>query len=153
MRILFLLCILVVLALVAPRSFACKCVAPPSGVKTDSEVARWYTDRSDAVFEGTVRRVELNWVFKEARLGDLVTADLDQDEPTLEVTFDIARFYKGVEQKDLSLTTGIGGGDCGFDFESGKQYLVFAFADTSGRLSTGICSGTGLLEDSQSELS
>jgi hypothetical protein len=27
----------------------------------------------------------------------------------------------------MRLSTGLGGGDCGFDFEVGKQYLVYAF--------------------------
>lgn len=151
MRIFLLICSFV--AVMATPGFACTCAAPPPEVTTARDLAHWYADRSDAIFEGTVKRLELSWVFKDAKVGDLVPADLDQDEPTLKVTLDIARFYQGVEQKDVSLTTGIGGGDCGFDFEAGKEYLVYAFADSSGQLSTGICSGTELLEDSQSALS
>src|SRR5260370_30567414 len=46
----------------------------------------------------------------------------------------------------------MGGGECGFDFETSKKYLVFAYQDDSGELSTGICSSTALLEESQSNL-
>lgn len=151
MRVILFFCIFVVL--MATPAFACTCVSPPPEVKTAHDLGQWYADRSEAIFEGTVKRVALNWVFRDAKVGDLVPADLDQDEPSLQVTFDISRFYKGVEQNDSSLTTGIGGGDCGFDFETGKQYLVYAFVDSSGHLSTGICSGTGLLEGRQPELS
>jgi hypothetical protein len=55
--------------------------------------------------------------------------------------------------KIFKVRTGLGGGDCGFRFEVGKRYLVYAFADDSGRLSTGICSGTAMLQDSLANLS
>lgn len=134
-------------------AFGCTCVSPPPDAKTAHDFAKWYTDRSDAVFEGSVKRIELKSALMDAKVGGLVPANLEDQEFINRVTFDLSHSYKGVVQKDVELTTGVGGGDCGFDFESGKQYLVFAFADTSGHLSTGICSGTGLLEDSQSELS
>ena len=133
-------------------AFGCSCVSPPPDLKTAADLAPWYANKSDAIFEGTVKRVELKWALMEAKVGGLVPADLDQDGPTLHVTFDVSNFHEGTERKDVLLTTGVGGGDCGFDFEIGKQYLVYASADTSGHLSTGICSGTGLLEESQSKL-
>jgi hypothetical protein len=47
----------------------------------------------------------------------------------------------------------MGNGDCGFGFERGASYLVFAGKEEKdGSLSTGICSGTALLEDSAPEL-
>jgi len=150
-RILLLCGTIAVFTLLATSAFACSCVPPPPEVKTARDLEQW--KRSDAIFEGTVKHVELDWVFRDAKVGDLVPADLDQDEPTLQVTFDTPRFYKGAERMDVSLTTGIGGGDCGFDFEIGKQYLTYAFADSSGHLSTGICSGTERLDYSQSALS
>lgn len=55
-----------------------------------------------------------------------------------------ANAHKGDE---LEVQTGIGGGDCGYQFELGQRYLVDAYAsdvDENVRLSTGICSGTGL---------
>src|SRR5258708_4102213 len=47
----------------------------------------------------------------------------------------------------MRLSTGLGGGDCGFDFEVGKQYLVYAFNDEAGELSTNICTRTTRLEN------
>ena len=56
----------------------------------------------------------------------------------------------------MRLSTGLGGGDCGFDFEVGKQYLVYAFKyafkDETGELSTNICTGTTRLEKSSENL-
>jgi hypothetical protein len=114
-------------------------------------VAKWYADRSDTIFEGTVERVELKGSLIEAKVGSLTSADMDEDYPFLQVTFDVLRSYRGVEQKNAVVTTGLGGGDCGFDFEVGKQYLIYANED-AGHLSTGICSGTALLEESRSNL-
>jgi hypothetical protein len=39
-----------------------------------------------------------------------------------------------------------------FAFEIGKQYLVYAYKNDSGRLSTGICTATAPLEESQVDL-
>ena len=152
MRVHYLLSTIAAFMFTSVPAFGCTCVHPPD-VKTARDFAKWYADTSDAVFEGTVKRIELKSGFMDAKVGGLVPASLEDQDIILRVTFDMSQSYKGIGQKDVELTTGVGGGDCGFDFESGKQYLVFAFADTSGHLSTGICSGTGLLEDSQSELS
>jgi hypothetical protein len=152
-RIRFLFCTFFAFTLMSTTAFACQCVSPPPEVKTARDLATWHASGTDAIFEGTVKSVELKWVLKDANVGGLVPADLDEDEPTLYVTLDVSHFYKGAERKDVLLTTGIGGGDCGFDFEIGEQYLVYAYADASSHLSTGICSGTALLRESQSDLS
>ena len=153
MRVLSLLPSVLAVAFLTTPVFGCSCVPPPPGVKTAGEVAQWYANRSDAIFEGTVERIELKWALMEAKNGELVPADLDQEQPSLLVTFDASVFYKGTKQRNTELTTGVGGGDCGFDFRIGKKYLVYAFADALGHLSAGICSGTGLSEESQSALS
>lgn len=139
---------LIAFTFLSTPALGCSCVPPPPDAKTADEIALWRASRSEAIFEGTVKRVDLKWALMETKVGGLVPADLDQDEPALQVTFDVASFRKGAERSYVLLTTGVGGGDCGFDFEIGKKYLVFAYADESGHLSTGICSGTRLLEDS-----
>jgi len=137
---------------VSGPAFGCTCLKPPPDA-TARDMAQGHVQSSDAIFEGTVRDTELKWTLLEAPVGGLVSADLDQQEPVLQVKFDVSRSYKGADRKDLVLTTGIGGGDCGFEFRIGQQYLVYAYADKPGDLSTGICSGTGLLQQSQSNLS
>lgn len=42
------------------------------------------------------------------------------------VLFDVMNTWKGVEQSQIIITTGLGGGDCGFDFKEGQEYLVYA---------------------------
>jgi hypothetical protein len=134
-------------------AFACKCVSPPPDAKTARAVAQWHAQRSDAIFEGTVQGVELKWRLIQAPVGGLVSTNLEEDPPVIQVTFNVSRSYKGVRANRVVLTTGLGGGDCGFDFQMGQQYLVYSYKDDSGQLSTGICSGTGLVQQSQSDLS
>jgi hypothetical protein len=132
---------------------ACKCVSPPPGL-TARDLAIWNASGSgDAIFEGKVELVELKWKLIEAKVGDLIPTDLGPDSPFMQVSLGVSRSYRGVQDKNIQVRTGLGGGDCGFDFEVGKQYLVYASADESGHLSTGICDGTALLEESHASLS
>jgi putative intracellular protease/amidase len=132
---------------------ACKCVLPPKGL-TARDLAIWNASGGgDAIFEGRVELVEWKWTLMEAKVGDLIPADLEQGPPFMQVSLGVSRSYRGVQDKNIQVRTGLGGGDCGFDFEVGKQYLVYASADETGQLSTDICSGTALLEESQTSLS
>src|SRR5260370_33070493 len=70
----------------------------------------------------------------------------------MEASFEVLRSYRGVDSKHVRVRTGIGGGDCGFNFETNEMYLVFAYKDDSGELSTGICSSTAFIAESQANL-
>jgi hypothetical protein len=52
----------------------------------------------------------------------------------------------------LGVSTGGGEGDCGFDVETGSQYLVYADKVDNASLVTSICSGTSLLAHADSAL-
>jgi hypothetical protein len=52
----------------------------------------------------------------------------------------------------VSVSTGGGEGDCGFDFETGSPYLVYADKVDNASLVTSICSGTSLLAHADSAL-
>ena len=146
-----LLCL--IFAITPTLALACKCAPPPppGPNATIKPVAR-VPDKDETIFEGTVANAQLKgWLF-DAKVGDLISADIDHDPPYMLVTFNVSRSYAGQQGKTVDLTTGMGGGDCGYPFEVGKQYLVYAWKDQSGKLSTGICSGTGLLEDRKADL-
>lgn len=55
--------------------------------------------------------------------------------------------YRGQAPDKVVVLTGIGLGDCGFDFETGKQYLVYGDRIDRDYLFTSICSGTSPLEE------
>lgn len=64
------------------------------------------------------------------------------------VTILVKRVYKGTAQGEVMVLTGTGTGDCGYDFRTGKEYLVFADTIEGGALFTSICSQTDLSDHS-----
>lgn len=56
--------------------------------------------------------------------------------------FDVLEGFVGVEdKKSVEVLTGMGGGDCGLNFEIGETYFVYTGGDASGNFWVGICSG------------
>jgi hypothetical protein len=55
-------------------------------------------------------------------------------------------------QTEIEIVTGLGGGDCGYAFQTGKDYVVYAHLDAQGRLATGICSRTRPSEQAEEDL-
>jgi len=70
------------------------------------------------------------------------------------VTFDVRHRYRGPENDAVTqVVTGFGGGDCGYDFRTGRDYLVYAFPDPpTGKLYTGICQRTRPLSEAADDL-
>jgi hypothetical protein len=58
------------------------------------------------------------------------------------ITMLVLRAYRGRPEPRVVVVTGMGLGDCGFDFETGKEYLVYADFTEDGSLFTSICTGT-----------
>jgi len=56
--------------------------------------------------------------------------------------FEVLESFIGVEGPTAEVWTGMGGGDCGFEFQIGKSYLIYAGRTRDGRLHTSICSPT-----------
>lgn len=56
------------------------------------------------------------------------------------------------EQKEVEIVTGSGGGDCGYPFQSGRDYAVYAHKNSDGRLETGICTRTRPLEEAAEDI-
>lgn len=70
------------------------------------------------------------------------------------VLLEIERNFRGQDGKSIAeVVTGDGGGDCGFRFEEGKRYLVYAYPHpATGKLYTGICQRTRLLSEAAEDL-
>ena len=70
------------------------------------------------------------------------------------VRMQIAEVLTGVDpgQKEIEILTGMGGGDCGYAFQSGVDYIVYAYKNPEGRLETGICSRTRPLAQAADDL-
>ena len=74
--------------------------------------------------------------------------------PKRVVRMKIGDVLSGVEtgQKEIEIVTGNGGGDCGYAFRSGVDYVVYAYKNSEGRLETGICSRTRPLMDAAEDV-
>jgi hypothetical protein len=115
--------IYVLLVYVPIPAYACDCVIPPS-VETE-------LSQSDAVFSGKVISI------KEKRSADGYIKK--------EIIFEVYQTWKGVDESQVKIITGQGGGDCGYDFVPDGEYLVYGrYSDMYGesQLSTGICDRT-----------
>jgi hypothetical protein len=120
---------------------ACSCAPPPAELKTYRGLAEWSVSKTPVIFEGTVENIKVpGWPIKPVA-GETVPV-----VPRLRVTFSAVHLYRGLTPPEVVVETGLGGGDCGFAFAPGAAYLVFAWKGEGEDLSTGICTGTTLLE-------
>ena len=55
-------------------------------------------------------------------------------------------------QKEIEILTGKGGGDCGYKFQTGFDYMVYAYRNAQGLLETGICSRTRPLAEATADI-
>jgi hypothetical protein len=117
--------ILGVLALLAFHSVdgrACTCNLPQLN-RTLRQQVNQSRKHARAVFSGSVLRID--------EAGD-----------SMRVTFKIEGSWKGALSKEVVVVTGRGGGDCGYRFEVGQNYLVYAYGVGEAGLGTNICQRT-----------
>jgi hypothetical protein len=138
----------------AGQIFACKCSSSFYGNKP-LEVAKLEAEGSTAIFEGTPERFEFQWSLLHAKEGALISAGTPgagSDEwPRMLVTFLVRRAYKGDLGREVQISTGLGGGDCGAVFAPGLTYLVYAGGKGPRELSVSICSPGGWIGNSTVE--
>ncbi|MGV2940533.1 LPXTG cell wall anchor domain-containing protein [Mesobacillus sp. LC4] len=113
-------------------SNACSCAELPTVAEE--------LERSDAVFSGKVIEI------KEEKVKGYMTK---------KVLFQVTNTWKGMDESQAIITTGLGGGDCGFRFIEGQEYLVYAKeSDMYGAksLTTIMCDRTDTLRVLQDDL-
>lgn len=128
----FLLSFLIVIGAFPAITSACKCAGVPSA---ENELKR-----SKVVFSGKVIEI------KDKKVNGYILKS---------VRFEVMNTWKGIEESQIIITTGQGGGDCGFAFHTGEEYLVYASeSDMYGEKSliTGICDRTGDLGSLREDL-
>lgn len=118
--------------LAADRAHACSCMG---GIPLCETV--WKTD---VVFSGEVLDI-----------SPVPNPHGEGFQPHRRVRFRVLQGWRGETEPTVELTTGAGGGDCGYNFEKGVAYLVFAHS-RGGALTTGICSRTRRLADAAEDL-
>jgi len=128
--------LLLVLALFGPARCwpaMCLCASDASNLPAVVVAA---VEEMDAVFSGRATR----------------TARVRGPEHWLETTFEIESHWKGQEVKRVRVRTPWFAALCGFPFEHGKRYLVYAVIEEDGRLYTDACTRTKLLEHAEDEV-
>lgn len=114
---------------------ACSCLSavPPCA-------AAW---TAQAVFTGTVRQVDA--VATPGPHGGLSESKV--------VTFDVQRGFVNATPGPLQVVTSASGASCGFSFDVGRTYLVYALSSDGGTLLVvSSCSRTRLLEKAEEDL-
>ncbi|HTP67906.1 MAG TPA: hypothetical protein VMJ35_03305 [Dongiaceae bacterium] len=143
--ILFLLGIVTGLPLTPETAFACICNRGFSG-RTMRDVAAFYSEGSNSrkvVFEGLVETQDL----KTGPIGPPINVlSMTPGGTHRAVSVRVLHVYRGQVSGNVIVLTGMGIGDCGFDFETGKQYLVYADRIDAESLFTSICTGTSSSE-------
>lgn len=142
------LLILIIAFFGAEKIHACTCIGDIS-VKNEIK-------RSDVVFLGEVVKIDIVTV----NLLD-TNFNIDIDLHILKIQMLIYFIFKGQLKSDtITVYTGMGEGDCGYNFELGKKYIVYAdyetrffnFCDKVPKfLSTNICKRTCELNSTELE--
>lgn len=124
---------------------ACSCMG--------SESVKEAFKRSQVVFYGTVVSCE-PFELKRQPLGEGFIEIYNH----YEVAFEVTEWFKGTPTEIQLIYTGTGGGDCGFNFQTGQQYIVYASQEGvymelgQSKMETNICDRTNHLKESQEDL-
>ena len=145
------------IALLAPRLDACSCSTPGTPCHAAGIAA--------AAFTGTVLNMTWNPVqpfqvdgLRAGQRGLSASRVADPMRPIPRafyvVRIQVAEVLSGIApgQKEIEVVTGGGGGDCGYPFQAGMDYVVYAFKNAEGRLETTICSRTRPLAQAAEDL-
>jgi len=122
------------------------------GAKNMRDVAVWNSEGRNAskiIFEGRVEGQES----KTGGMGAPTNAmSMTGYGAHRTVSLRVLRAYRGQLEPKVLVRTAHNEAACGFDFENGKDYLVYADGGKDGDLFTSICTGTELLERSEPAL-
>ncbi len=134
MRILLLLFIIAsMLTIETGSAYACSC-APPG--PPDEELIN-----AAAVFTGKV----VGLAKPKGGLGPISSAD------PIKVTFQVDQVWKGSVSQTTTITTARSGASCGYTFEKGGEYIVYAHGQEN-NLSVSLCSRTQPLDTAEDDL-
>ena len=116
--------------------------------------------RADAVFVGTVMRADDGSVSAPYTQFLQFYQQFVPPLPSMRqsgtngrpISFDVENSWRGVKTTHFTVRTGWDDGDCGYAFEEGKQYLVYAYEWGDGLLHADICSRTAPLTSATEDL-
>ena len=130
--------ILMIMAFDRPAD-ACSCAGPGAACQATWDAA--------AVFVGQVVEVGQNIEAHRAQ----TTAAPELFFYKRRVRLQVIELFWGPAASTVDVYTGLGGGDCGYDFVAGGTYLIYA-SESSGRYQTHSCMRTRPLEQATEDL-
>ena len=122
-------------AIAPDRAYACSC-AVEAGV-TKQERSEKALVQATAVFAGEVTGIE----------GPPPSSVVSSADPVT-VTFDVSKAWKGAGSGTREITTPMSGASCGYEFQSGEEYLVYAPKN----MEVWLCGETKPLSDAKADL-
>ena len=148
------LAIYILLASAPFGAIACSCVSPGTVQQEMLGSSRVFLGQVTAIKERP-SQAEESWFsdFVEwtNQLFGAPPPMRDRDFPHKQITFAVKQTFKGTSTHTVRLATGMGGGDCGYAFEIGQTYVVYARGEDNA-LEASVCSLTGLASDPRSGL-
>lgn len=150
MKQLFLILLLITVSL--PQSKACSCI----GKETVKDAVK----NAQSIVVGKIVAREKLYLFKASKTEYKSELDSIYRSKYFQYSFavEVITVYKGKKRKDtINIVTGAGSGDCGYNFEIGNLYIIYAkktiYKMKKKRLGTymvtNICSRTCLLNDEE----
>ena len=153
MRLVLAVLVLAV-ALVPFQASACSCVQSGTVQQEMAQSTRVFVGRVTAIEERTPQ-MDRGWFALAAdwvkELFGNPAPPTERSFPYKRVSFAVIQTFKGAPAPVLQVATGTGGGDCGYFFEVGQEYVVYAHGSENA-LGAGICSLTGPASDPGSGL-
>jgi hypothetical protein len=126
---------------------ACTCAMPSGSQKERAEQA---LADSEAVFSGEVVDYEKSPLATTMMEGTMVTMMISPRPAT--VTLRVSEVWKGSKQQTVQVATDVAdGASCGYPFEKGQKYLVYAYGGQQD-LKTDGCTETKLLSKAGADL-
>ena len=140
--------ILLVLSILTAPVWGCSCMVSPSGNPPCQSAWQF-----GAVFTGMVTEIA-DPGFPTVSPGRRTPDSPPLPFPQKKVRIRISEMLTGLDAdlKEIVIETGLGGGDCGYAFRRGFDYIVYASKKPDGGWTTGICTPTRLVEDAADDL-
>ena len=129
---------------------ACSCALQRSPrIARDASVAV-FSGRVVALFNQLVRPLDTTPSGIERRDADV--AYWFKAPKRLRVTIEVSEVWKGDVTANTEVYTASECCVCGFPFELGKEYLIYAYRGSSGQLAVSLCSRTRALSDAAEDI-
>jgi hypothetical protein len=127
MKNILIIAAFLVLSFYAEKTYAFSCIETPLNTPIETQVTE-SLNKSSAVFTAKVLSASVNKkTFKK------------------DVKLLLIKSWKGKRTKTVIITTASNSAACGFNFEVGQKYIIYAYRDSNKKLSTNLCTRTAAL--------